>query len=42
MALGAPQRDVLRLVLWQGTRLALLGVVIGLGAESATIRLQHP
>ncbi|RSL18345.1 putative permease [Edaphobacter aggregans] len=39
MALGAQQKDVLRLVLWQGTRLALLGVVIGLGVAMVLTRL---
>jgi len=39
LALGARQKDVLRLVLWQGTRLALLGVAIGLGAALALTHL---
>ena len=39
MALGAQRKDVLRLVLWQGTRLALLGVVIGLGVAVLLTRL---
>jgi ABC-type antimicrobial peptide transport system permease subunit len=30
MALGAQQKDVLKLILWQGFRLALAGVAIGL------------
>jgi len=37
MALGAPPGGVLRLVIWQGTRRALLGVTVGLlGAVAAT------
>jgi ABC-type antimicrobial peptide transport system permease subunit len=39
MALGAQRRDVLRLILWQGTRLALLGVAIGTAAAFALTRL---
>jgi putative ABC transport system permease protein len=38
MALGAQRRDVLKLILAQGARLALLGVVIGLGAALALTR----
>ena len=37
MALGAARGDVLRLIVWQGARVALLGVAIGIpGALAAT------
>jgi putative ABC transport system permease protein len=39
MALGAQQRDVLRLVLGQGLKLALLGVAIGIAAALGLARL---
>ena len=39
MALGASLRDVLRLVLGRGTKLALLGVAIGVPAALALARL---
>lgn len=39
MALGAQRRDVLRLVFRQGTRLALLGIAIGLLAAFGLTRL---
>jgi ABC-type antimicrobial peptide transport system permease subunit len=39
VALGANTRDVLRLVLGQGARLALGGVVIGLAAAFAVTRV---
>jgi putative ABC transport system permease protein len=38
MALGAEPRDVLRLILAQGGRLALAGIAIGLGASFALTR----
>ena len=41
MALGAQRSDVLRLVLGQGTRMALLGVAIGLGASLGLMRLMQ-
>jgi ABC-type antimicrobial peptide transport system permease subunit len=39
MALGAQQRDVLKLVLGQGMRMALVGVAIGLAAAIGLTRL---
>jgi ABC-type antimicrobial peptide transport system permease subunit len=39
MALGAQRSHVLKIVLGQGARLALLGVVIGLAAAAGLTRL---
>jgi ABC-type antimicrobial peptide transport system permease subunit len=39
IALGAQQRDILKIVLGHGTRLALVGVVIGLAASAGLTRL---
>ncbi len=39
LALGAQGRDVLRLVIWQGMKWALIGVVLGIGGAFAATRL---
>jgi len=39
MALGAARTDVLRLIVGEGARLALLGVAIGVAASLAITRL---
>jgi predicted permease len=39
MALGAQQKDVLRLILGQGARIAFFGVIMGLAAAAALARL---
>jgi len=39
MAMGAQERDVLRLVVWQGARMLFAGVIIGLLAALALTRL---
>jgi putative ABC transport system permease protein len=39
MALGAAQRDVLQMVLWQGLRLALIGVTAGAAAALILTRV---
>jgi predicted permease len=39
LALGAPREQVLRLMLFDGLRPALLGLVIGLSASAAVVRL---
>jgi ABC-type antimicrobial peptide transport system permease subunit len=39
MALGAQRSDVLRLILGQGTKMALIGVMVGLAAALILTRL---
>jgi putative ABC transport system permease protein len=39
MALGAQRQDILRLIVGQGARLALIGVAIGIGGAFALTRL---
>ncbi|HVC18791.1 MAG TPA: ABC transporter permease [Vicinamibacterales bacterium] len=39
LALGAQKRDILRLILGQGTRMALIGVGVGLAGSLALMRL---
>jgi putative ABC transport system permease protein len=39
MALGAQARDVLRLVVWQGMSLTLVGVLVGLATSLSLMRV---
>lgn len=41
MALGASESDVVRMVLWQGMRLTLVGVAIGVAGSLLLTRLAH-